>query len=61
MLSYLTFSTVKFPDLSLKIVSSIISITTFLLKKIATPLAFDVKLEKLALPPHLLYIGVPIQ
>ena len=52
MLSYLTFSTVKFPDLSLKIVSSIISIATFLLKKIATPLACDVKLEKLALPPH---------
>ena len=51
-LSYFTFSTVKFPDLSLKIVSSIISIATFLLKKIATPLACEVKLEKLALPPH---------
>ena len=50
--SYFTFSTVKFPDLSLKMLSSIISIARFLLKKIATPLACDVKLEKLALPPH---------
>ena len=50
--SYFTFSTVKFPDLSLKIDSSIISTARFLLKKMATPLAWDVKLEKFAFPPH---------
>ena len=50
--SYLIFKAVKFPDTSLYIESSMISKARSLENKIATPLAWEVKLAKLALPPH---------
>ena len=51
-LSNLKFNEVKFPELWLNIDSSIISIAKSFLKKIATPLAWEVNEEKFVFPPH---------
>ena len=50
--SYFAFRTMKLPEASLYIESSIICMAKSFLKRTATPLACDVKLANSAFPPH---------